>query len=427
MFAKNPPLRAAARALVVIVLLAAAAMLVYQIPAVHDRLSWRLDFAAAFARGIVNPVKPLPTPRVVQAAVDPAGEPAGAAATATPTLPAASPTPSPTPDYTPTITLTPTTIPASAQLDPPPWVKQDLNNCGPATLTMYLSYYGWSGDQQLIAADIKPIPEDRNVNVEELVYFARNRAGWLQIEYRVGGDVETLKKLLAAGIPVMIEEEFIMHESYWPNDDRWAGHYLLLTGYDDARGLFNSQDVFVGPNLPVSYQDLDKRWQTFNRVYILLFPPEKAGDVQSILGDDWDADHNRVNALEQSQRETEQDPNNAFAWFNLGTNLVYFDRYDEAAKAYDQARNLGLPQRMLRYQFGPFMAYFHSLRTDDLMTLTEYALKITPTSEEGMLWRGWGLFRLGRTAEAIALFQNALVARPGYSDAQYALDFVQQQ
>ena len=76
---------------------------------------------------------------------------------------------------------------------------------------------------------------------------------------------------------------------------------------------------------------------------------------------------------------------------------------NDAAKAYDQARKVGLPQRMLRYQFGPFLAYFHSLRTDDLLTLTEYALKITPNSEEAMLWRGWGLFRLGKRDEAVGL------------------------
>ena len=27
----------------------------------------------------------------------------------------------------------------------------------------------------------------------------------------------------------------------------------------------------------------------------------------------------------------------------------------------------GLPQRMLRYQFGPFFAYFHTGRIDDLL------------------------------------------------------------
>jgi len=80
---------------------------------------------------------------------------------------------------------------------------------------------------------------------------------------------------------------------------------------------------------------------------------------------------------------------------------------------------------MLRYQFGPFLAYFHTLRTDDLMTLSEYALKITPNSEEAMLWRGWGMYRLGRKQEALDLFQKALEARPGYPDATYALNFVQ--
>jgi tetratricopeptide (TPR) repeat protein len=223
----------------------------------------------------------------------------------------------------------------------------------------------------------------------------------------------------------MIEEAFIMQESYWPNDDRWAGHYLYINGYDDAIQTFTTQDVFVGPNHPVAYQDLERNWQTFNHVYILLFRPEQAGTVKSILGDDWDPDHNRQNALEKSQKATEQNPKNPYAWFNEGSNLVYFERYDDAARAYDQARLLGLPQRMLRYQFGPFIAYFHSLRTDDLLTLTEYALKITPNSEEGMLWRGWGLYRLGRKQDAIDLFKKAIEARPGYPDAKYALDYVQ--
>lgn len=422
MFGKQSNRGALIRAFMILLVLVAAGLLLYQIPAVHDRLSWRLDFGAAFLRGIVNPVKPLPTPRAVHAAVEPvpADRP-----TLTPTRLLPSPTASPTPEATLTITPTPTAIPAQAKLLAPSWEKQDINNCGPATLSMYLRFYGWQGDQKTISAEIKPVNEDRNVNVEELVYFVRNKAGWLNIEYRVGGNTDLLKKFIAAGIPVMVEEEFVMQESYWPRDDRWAGHYLLLTAYDDATQTFTSQDVFVGPNLPVSYRDLDKRWQTFNRVYMLVFRPEQTPLVQSILGDDWDVERNRQNALDQSKRETEIDPENAFAWFNLGTNLVYFDRDSEAVAAYDQARKLGLPQRMLRYQFGPFIAYFHALRTDDLMTLTEYALKITPTSEEAMLWRGWGLYRLGRKQEAVELFQKALLARPGYTDAIYALDYVQ--
>ena len=108
-------------------------------------------------------------------------------------------------------------------------------------------------------------------------------------------------------------------------------------------------------------------------------------------------------------------PDNAFAWFNLGTNLTYFERYIEATDAYDKARAIGLPQRMLRYQFGPFIAYFHSGQMDDLLTLTEYALKITPSSEEALLWYGWAMYRQGKSSAALESFQKALERNPHVS------------
>ena len=167
---------------------------------------------------------------------------------------------------------------------------------------------------------VKPIPEDRNVNVEELAYFARTKVGWLNFEYRVGGTTDLLRKFLAAGVPVMIEETFIMAESYWPNDDRWAGHYLLVTGYDDSLGVFTAQDSFVGPNLRVSYQDLDHNWQSFNRVYIMVYRPDQEETVKSILGADWDRDTNRPNARATPQRKPEATPLIFFACFIRGTN-----------------------------------------------------------------------------------------------------------
>ena len=72
------------------------------------------------------------------------------------------------------------------------------------------------------------------------------------------------------------------------------------------------------------------------------------------------AEINREKALDLAQSETIADPENAFAWFNLGSNQIYFENYSEAGQAYDTARQIGLPQRMMRYQFGPFFAYFFS-------------------------------------------------------------------
>lgn len=289
---------------------------------------------------------------------------------------------------------------------------------------MYLRYWGWEGDQFDIAGQLKPIRQDRNVNIDELAYYVRNFAGWLDAQYRVGGDLELLKKLLAAGYPVVIEEGFTFTESYWPGDDQWAAHYLLLTGYDDTTGVFTGQDSFYGADRRIPYAKLDADWQVFSRVYLVVYPVAQQGRVQEILGPAWDENNSRQVALETARQETQADPDNPFPWFNLGTNLVYFERYSEAAEAYDRARNLGLPQRMLRYQFGPFIAYFHTNRMDDMQAMVDYALKRTANSEEALLWQGWMYYRQGETIQALVSFRTALEHNPSYQDAQYALEFV---
>ncbi len=428
--------------LLVILLLVLIAILLYQVPWVEARLSWRLDIAQTYFRGVFQPAGAVPTPKVtIETSSHPSPSPAVTSAGSFPEnftpialapddvkiLPTRSPSNTPTPFITPTPSLTPTPIPAQMDLAPPTWEKQDWNNCGPAALSMYLNYYGWEGDQYSIASVLKPKREDRNVNVEELVHYARNYAGWLQTQFWVGGDTEILKNLVAAGIPVLIEASFTFGGPYWPNDDLWAAHYLLVTGYDRAKDNFTVQDTFYGPNRVLSTKTLDEYWQPFNRVYILSYLPDQETVVKNILGPAWDEETNRTLAIDAAQAEIDADSQDAYAWFNLGTNLLYFERYGEAAAAYDQARIIGWPQRMLRYQFGPFFAYFHTNRIDDLLTLTEYALQRTYNSEEAFLWRGWARYREGDYNGAIADFQSALEANYLYQDAQYALDFVTSQ
>lgn len=386
--------------------------LLYQIPAIQSRLAWRLDFASSSIRLWLNPPGALPTAAIIQLP----------SATPNPTF--AVPTTPPAPGASPTAAPSPTPLPATAQLPAPAWEQQGPNNCGPATLALYLRHFGWQGDQYDISQLIKPERADRNVNVEELAFWARNYAGWLNTQYRVGGDLEILKQFIAAGLPIMIEEGTYLEESYWPDDDHWSGHYLLLTGYDDATQTFTAQDTFLGPDRQVTYTQLLEGWEAFNYVYIFLYLPQQENTVRAIVGEDWDTATNRQRALEASQAQTEAEPDHAYAWFNLGSNLVYFERYSEAAAAYDQARRLGLPQRMLRYQFGPFHAYFHSNRLDDLFAIVDYALQITPNAEEALVWQGWGYYRQGDNAHAIESFRAAYRANIHSRDAQYALDFM---
>ena len=81
----------------------------------------------------------------------------------------------------------------------------------------------------------------------------------------------------------------------------------------------------------------------------MVYLPEREAEIQTLLGSNWDQDLNRQNALALAQSAATQDPTDAFAWFNVGSNLVYFERYDEANAAYDKAREIGLPQRMFRF------------------------------------------------------------------------------
>ena len=389
-----------------------AGLALSQIPPIKTRLSWRIEIAKTYLRGVIQPVEAVPT-AIVSNLSTPTKQIMQTASfapipSATAVLPAETPAP----------------LPAEVFLPVPEYELQDMNNCGPASLTMALRYYGWDGNQFDISEIIKPIPQDRNVNPEEMIYYVRNYAGWLRAEYRVNGSLPLLKKLIAAEYPVLIEETFHFDEPYYPNDDLWAAHYILLTGYDDAEGIFIGQDSFHGANQKLPYEALEEDWRPFNHVYLLIYLPEDEAELQVLLGDDWDEEKNRENARQASLRATAENPESAFDWFNLGSNLLYFEQYTESANAYDKARALGLPHRMMRYQFGPFIASFQDHRTEDLLTLTEYALQRTPNSEEAWLWHGWGLLQQGDRAGAIADWERALKYRPNYFDAEYALDFV---
>lgn len=368
-------------------------------------LEWRIDAAISSLRCAVYGCDTLPAPNVEITSIT--------APTPQPTM-TGFPTPVPSP--------TPFPLPEEVLLPAPPWVKQDWNNCGPATLSLALQFYGWGGDQFDIADVVKPFRGDRNVNIEELVYFVRTQAGWLDGVYRVGGDIDTLRRFIAAGYPVIVEKGIVI-ESDGP-DGGWAGHYLLLTGYDDERGAFLSQDTYNGADRWISYEVLTEEWEAFNYIYLVIFPVADREAIHTLLGGALDEDENRRHALEMAQQALEQNPDDAFAWFNLGTNLLYFERYEEAAVAYENALALGLPWRFLRYQFGPYITYFNLGRFNDLLDLTNATLELTTNAEESLLWRGWARVMLNDTAGGVEDFRAALEINPLYHDALYALEYL---
>ena len=294
---------------------------------------------------------------------------------------------------------------------------QQPNNCGPATLAIAMRYWGWQGTQNTIAAVLKPQLRDKNVRWDELVYYVLTHAGWLDALFRVGGDAGTLERFVSAGIPVIIETGYELNVG-------WVGHYLVVSGYDRDAEVFTVQDVTGGPDRKISYEKTAALWEQFNHLYVLVFPADKRVEVLRLLGEDEQLDANRYRALRRTRAGTEANAENAFAWFTYGSNLNYFGRYSEAAVAFDRAREIGLPWRMLFYQFGPYIAYFNVGRYQDVIDLATAMLQARPALEESYVWRGWALHMLGDTAGARSDFRAALGVNPNFVDALTALNVV---
>jgi tetratricopeptide (TPR) repeat protein len=336
---------------------------------------------------------------------------------ATPSGPTATPAPSATP------TTPPTPLPSRVELTGFRHEYQKFNNCGPASLAVSLSFWSWPGSQTDAAAALKPNKDDKNVSPIEMYDFL------LTIGYdayiRVNGDLDTLKRFLAAGYPVLVEKGLTCQAG--ENCSDWFGHYSVVSGYDDAEGYFILQDTFRGPNLKLTYAEFISTWRAFNYLYLVAFPADPTRDeqVRALLGPAADLEQNYRDALARAQAEaltlTGQDA--AFAWFNVGTTLHYMRDYGGAAAAYDQARNAGLPYRMAWYQFGPYRAYYYMARYQDVVDIATFAINSTPKPvlEEAYYWRGQAYEALGLRDQAIEDYRTALDRNPTMQAARDAL------
>ncbi len=435
-------------------LLAAAA---YNLPSVHSRLAWRLESLLTDVRYAFNPPEQVvfvpqglaerssgldsgpalaTMDAIVQAtigALPPKATqppPAKVGSTESPT----SPGPTATPEPTAAPTFTPAPLPEKAILGGVRHEFQQMNNCGPTTLAMALSFWGWQGDQRDTRAYLRPNfqqVDDKNVMPSELVDYIQTQTG-LKALARFGGDLDLLKRFIAAGFPVIIEKGLQPH----PGD--WMGHYALVTGYDDNKQRFITQDSYTGPGVDVKvpYEQVGAHWwRDFDYVYLVVYPAESENEVLAILGPQADESANYRYAADKARQEIASLSGRDlyFAWYNLGSNLAALQDYAAAAQAYDQAFALytsipepDRPWRILWYQTGPYAAYYYTGRYQDVISLGNQTLNLVgkPILEETLFWMGMARQAQGEMDKAILDFRRAAEINPRSTPALEQLNLL---
>jgi len=413
------------------------ALLVYSIPQVYERVSWHIDdFRTKIKYAVQPPEKVVFDPSKVTEVVKPT-TPASVSESVTPTLASVIPTLEATPTLIPLATLTPTVspLPASVDLKGVRYMDQHglYNYCAPSNLAMLLSFWKWDGDRIDVGKAIKPYTKDKNVMPYEMADYVKEQTA-LNVVIRVGGDVDTVKRFLAAGFPVLIEKgTFIVDIN---KELSWMGHYNVITGYNDAEQVFTVQDSYFQPDLKIPYEKIVEDWRGFNFLYMVAFPSEQYSEVMNLLGADADEKTNYLNAADKASYEIValNGADKFFAWFNRGESLAELQDYGGAAQCFDEAFKMypvipeeKRPWRVVWYRTGPYKAYFGVGRYQTVIDLATTTLDqmSEPYLEESYYWRARARWELGDQQGAIADFRKSLEYHPNFGPTMYQVELLE--
>ncbi len=364
--------------------------------------------------------------------------------TPSPTLSVTNTPAPPTPTFTPT--PSPTPLPLEFKLTGLVNEPQKFNNCGPTNLSIMLRYYGDDTTQDEAAEYLKPNRLDRNVSPWQVSDYV-NEFTSLRSITRSNGTQELLRELITAGFPVVIEKGYDPEAA---DAFGWYGHYLIMFGYDNVNEEYNTIDTFLGPftdtevtqagytledGLIYSYDYIANYWQQFNYTFYVVYEADREEELYAILGDDYIfTQDNWEAAIVRAEAEIRDEPENPYAWYNLGTSLTELGKktrdatnYEKAAVAFDKARSIGLPSRMLWYQHGPFVSYRETGRYQDVLDLADATLVDVGgrNVEEVYLHKGHALSHLQDFEGALAAYKQALKLNENFYPAEFAIDYTQ--
>lgn len=293
-------------------------------------------------------------------------------------------------------------------------VFQTFNNCGPAALSMLLSYYGFNVTQQQLGQELRPYQhpkgdnDDKSVTLEELA--EKSKEYGLIPFHRSNGRIELIKQFITYDMPV------VTRTLTKPTED--IGHYRVIKGFDDTSQQLIQDDSLQGRNLRFSYEAFNKLWQQFNFEYLILVSQDKKAIAETILGEEADSIVAWRNTVRNTKQQLINNPDNTYVRFNLSVALYYVGDYQRSVAEFEKVEGK-LPFRTLWYQIEPIQAYFELGNFDRVFQLTDKILNNHNRAfSELYLIRGEIYRRQGNQDHARAEFEKALFYNKSLKSAQ---------
>jgi hypothetical protein len=291
---------------------------------------------------------------------------------------------------------------------------QTFNNCGPASLSMLLSYQGISVGQKELGDMLRPrqhpqgIEDDKSVTIPELAVEAERRG--LVAFHRPGGSIQLVKALIANHTPVLVRT--------WLNEADDIGHYRIIRGFDDSTQELVQDDSLQGQGLRYSYANFEKLWLPFQFEFLVVSTQEQSNSIEQLLGDLSDADKAWEEFNKQSVTQASIDPTNHYHLFNQSIAAFYLKDYSRAVQLYEQVAEQ-MPTRMLWYQIQPIEAYLQTGNFEKVFELTDSILSgPNKAFSELYLLRGEAYERLGEPQKALREYELALLYNKNLEVAQ---------
>jgi len=271
--------------------------------------------------------------------------------------------PSPTPH---TVLQTP---PTKKVLQNDYHIFQTFNNCGPAALSMALSYYDIDVTQEELGLALRPYQvhngdnDDKSVTLTELAKKAEDY-GFVPF-HRPNGTIELMKQFVTYNIPV-IARTYLRE-----NED--IGHYRVVKGFDQSTQELIQDDSLQGKNLRYSYDTFNALWKKFSFEYLVLVPKDKKEIAEAILKEDTDLKTSWQKAVVNATAQLQENPDDIHARFNLSVAYYNNEEYQKAVEEYEKVENK-LSFRTLWYQIEPIKAYFELGNYQKVFAITDTIL-----------------------------------------------------